>query len=224
VNSDEPQPLDDARWLPVLDAHKAILPRTGNWYLAARDLTAAMARPDGVRSMRRRVYGEGPERELLPRSFWDTYELYPWNSRPGPFPNDTLLICPPGKIGRAIKGYAFFVWQPDLELVWPDMFSSTVEAKSESLPAAQNPTRGAPSTPPKSKPKRKRHAAQVELAGELLTIVFPRNGWRGMTPTAVRHECGRDPRVKAKLHEVEKPLPSRRSFSRFMRRARTRGR
>jgi hypothetical protein len=119
-------PLDDSNWLPVLDAHKAILPRTGNWHLAARDLTAAMAKADGVRSMRRRVMrGEGPDRKLLPRSFWNTYELRPWNSRPGPFPIDTLLICPPGKIGRAIEGYAFFVWKPDLEKIWPTAAPTT---------------------------------------------------------------------------------------------------
>jgi hypothetical protein len=138
-------PLDDPRWLPILDAHKAILPRTGDWHLAARDLTAAMAKPDGVRSMRRRVKrGEGPDRELLPRSFWEAYELRPWNSRPGPFPNDSLLVCPPGKTGRAIQGYAFFVWNPDLEKIWPTAAPTAGSSEHPNDPLRPPPRRRGP--------------------------------------------------------------------------------
>jgi hypothetical protein len=67
-----------------------------------------------------------------------------------------------------------------------------------------------------SKPKRDRRAPQVELAGELMAIVFPEGGWDDMKVAAVRHQCDLNPRAKEKLRKEGKALPSSRSFKRYM--------
>jgi hypothetical protein len=113
-----------------------------------------------------------------------------------------------------------FAWLPDLERIWPAVFPPTVVAKTKPESIAQE----LPQETILRKRKRKRRAPQVELAGELLAIVFPRDGWHGMTTATIRHKCDIDPRVKAKLRKDERMLPSPESFDRFMKRANTRRR
>ena len=108
-------------------------------------------------------------------------------------------------------------------LIWSGfgrLFSPTVVAKTKPESIAQE----LPQETILRKRKRKRRAPQVELAGELLAIVFPRDGWHGMTTATIRHKCDIDPRVKAKLRKDERMLPSPESFDRFMKRANTRRR
>ena len=108
-------PLDDPRWLPLADAHARLGRRTGSPGLAARDLSDAMKSGD-VRSLRRPIgRGSGPDRELLAKSFWTAHELYSGSA---------LLVVDRSRGGQIItaaaaRGFAFFVWSPDLERYWP---------------------------------------------------------------------------------------------------------
>ena len=127
-------PLDDPRWLPLANVHGALCPSTGHPELAARDLTGGMAKPDGVRSMRRRFArlpdkvdpDDYPERERLRWAFWNEHELY-WSGS-----ERRLMIVPRPRGGQivtadAARGYAFFAWRPDLERLWPTMFPPSHE-------------------------------------------------------------------------------------------------
>jgi hypothetical protein len=118
-------PLDSPNWMPIGDAVGRVYQRTGDHDLVARDLTDDMAKPDGVRSMRRRVgkipYGGkpedyGPEREQLLCEFWaEEHELY-WSGA-----EKRLMIIRRGHGSLIVgeRGYAFFVWQPDLDKLYP---------------------------------------------------------------------------------------------------------
>ena len=203
-------PLDSPNWVPILDAHRAILPRTGNWYLAARDLTEKLRSGD-IRSMRRRVYGEGADRELLTRSFWRAHELLPINisrsqsltrtelaSRPGPSPPDTVWVFPLG--GSAIREYAFFIWKPDLDKI----LSTEAAAKrarrkgrprkrhadkvTASLPPSTLP---APAPPPtEDEPKRKRSATE-EACRQFADREYP-DGWETIRTGAIMKKAEKD--------------------------------
>jgi hypothetical protein len=145
-------PLDDPRWLPLADALARACPRTGDHDLAARVLTEAMAKPGGVRSMRWRVRKGtgGPEREQLPLAFWaEQHELY-WSGA-----EKRLMIIERRRAGQivtadAARGYAFFVWKPDLDKLYPD---AAVTA------AAEGPRRSRTQ-------ERIREAVEKELPGE----------------------------------------------------------
>jgi hypothetical protein len=105
-------PLDDPRWIPIAAAHRYRRQQTGDRELAARDVTEAMA--DGrLPCMRRRIgTNPGPDRELVPRDFWNVWELQSWS--------DALLVARRGPGGvRRLRGYAFFVWEPRLKEIWP---------------------------------------------------------------------------------------------------------
>src|SRR5262245_24967044 len=123
---------DDLRWMRFADVHKALIPSTGP-ELAARDLTAALAKPDGVRSMRRHfgAVPEGanpddyPERELLSPTFWAEHEVL--SASDTFIAPDGLVIALRSGHGQimpaaAARNYAFFAWRPDLEKAWPTIF------------------------------------------------------------------------------------------------------
>jgi len=178
VSKHKSLPLDSPNWVPILDAHRAILPRTGNWYLAARDLTEKLRSGD-IRSMRRRVYGEGADRELLTRSFWRAHELLPINisrsqsltrtelaSRPGPSPPDTVWVFPLG--GSAIREYAFFIWKPDLDKILSTE-AAAKRARRKGRPRKRHadkvtasPTPAPPSSPPSTGDKPKRRGSREQ--------------------------------------------------------------
>jgi len=106
-------PLDDPRWLPLAAAYTVICQRTGDPYLAARDLTGALA-DERLRSMRRSVEPFNPSRELLPPSFWAKHEIDSWDGK---------LFVVTTRVGANVRGSsisaAFYVWRPDFEKIWP---------------------------------------------------------------------------------------------------------
>jgi hypothetical protein len=124
-DGNEKLPLDSPEWLPDADAHRVLCQRTGDRHLAAQDLTKVMADGD-VPSMRRcfargrspdgELVPLGPDRELLPRSFWSDYELDSWS--------DALLVVPRRRGGQVVplRGFAFYVWKPALAKIWPTLF------------------------------------------------------------------------------------------------------
>jgi hypothetical protein len=232
MHADEPLPLDDPRWRVLADAAARLSPHLGGQSVAEHDLSIALATnnlrclnryhaPGGVWVRARvsflcwagyRLQSRLNGLSIARRRDWprEGYSLKDLKHRGDPRERGTPFFQI--ELGQGV----LLGWQPDLEQLWPAVFPPTRVVTSSSP--------GKASTAHKRKRKRKRGASQVDLAGELLAIVFPQDRWRDMTPTAVRHDCGGDPRAKAKLREEEKPLPSRRSFGRFMRRARTRGR
>jgi hypothetical protein len=140
-------PLDSPNWLPLPEeAYRLLCSLLGERNLAAKDLTDAMADDDDrrrVRSMRRCfAYGVrekieytgrvvdgfrevkavgrervliGPERELLSREYWNEHRLSPRSD------GSAEIIEGSGSI-TTVKGYAFFVWKPDLAKIWPTIF------------------------------------------------------------------------------------------------------
>jgi len=124
-------PLDSPLWRSIGEVHRLLCRLTGDRHLAAKDLTDAQAHGH-VCSMRRRLARtERSDRELLPRSFWADHEIDSWS--------DGLFVRRRGygSIVR-IQGYAFFVWGPELEKVWPTVFASSVAfVPKESVAAAE---------------------------------------------------------------------------------------
>jgi hypothetical protein len=114
-------PLDDPRWLPLVEVYRTtVLPRMGDPFLAARDLTSAMAKSDGLRSMRRPTFRDAtvPDRELLRPSFWTEYVLRPSSTVPDSLSYDTALVCRAAGPVNPVP-YAFFVWRPDFDKLYP---------------------------------------------------------------------------------------------------------
>jgi hypothetical protein len=135
-------PIDDPRWMPVVEAHKRQCELTGEPQLAARELTEAMARErDGTRSMRRSIYGADPDRELLPPSHWTKCQLW-WRSEA-----KTLIVRsrdrsdpkgPDGDIGQS-HSYAYYVWRPDLEKIQPTTLAAAAPAQPTQPPRRRGP-------------------------------------------------------------------------------------
>jgi hypothetical protein len=75
-----------------------------------------------------------------------------------------------------------------------------------------------PSKPPGalSEGRKRKGRPSVQFAGELLAITFPQSQWQDMEPTDAHRRCGQDVKVKARLKETGKPLPSPDSFARYM--------
>jgi len=132
-------PLNSPNWLPLGDAHRLLCPLLGEKHLAAKDLRDAMAddRDRRVRSMRR-CFARGIRRpdELLPASYWVEHWLDPRS--------DGVFVMEGFRSIATVKGYAFFVWKPDLAKIWPTIFPPT--------PAPPPPTKQESSPPSSSLP------------------------------------------------------------------------
>jgi hypothetical protein len=148
-------PLDDPRWLPVIEAHKRQCELTGEPQLAARELTEAMARErNGLRSMRRSIYDADPDRELLTPSHWTKYQLW-WRleaKTAGATGQDLIVRSrdrsdpkgPDGDIGPSYS-YAYYIWRPDLERLWSQL-------RSPPSPPPATPDHATDVSPPRRKP------------------------------------------------------------------------
>jgi hypothetical protein len=138
--SKQAPPLDSPNWLPIHDAVGSLCRLTSNRRLAVRDLTAKLASGD-VRSMRRCfVYGRrsgtgegvllGPDRELLPPSFYADHELDSWS--------DHTWVVARDRSGLFDRYFVYYGWKPDLEKIWPSVFAPTPTARgSGDMPPPQ---------------------------------------------------------------------------------------
>jgi len=126
-------PLDDARWLPMTDAHGELTRRTGDRSLSARDLTDGLM-VGRVRCMRRRLRpGSERARELVSHAFWALHRLDSWS--------DALLVVPrvqAGPLVASVRGFVFYVWKPDFEKLWP----TAVTPSERPADPLQPPSRG----------------------------------------------------------------------------------
>jgi hypothetical protein len=113
-------PLDDPRWVPLIDAYKLLSPQAG---FATYDLLAAL-RSDKLRCMRRSMTNPS-ERERVSASFWQDVEI-----------DESMINLGRIRIYRAPRirvipeklypvpgmplgeGWAFFVWKPDFDTIW----------------------------------------------------------------------------------------------------------
>jgi hypothetical protein len=106
---DQPLPLDDRRWRPIGEILEQFLVHTGSKALAALDLTEKLA-SGRVRCLRRNLMTG--VREPVPASFWIDSRL-DWSDRVfverRPPPN----LRGPWLVVR-LRGWEFYVWQPDL--------------------------------------------------------------------------------------------------------------
>lgn len=116
----EPLPLDDdARWLPIEAAYQRRAERTGNTALADIDLTKALMEGH-LRCMARST--TTGERKPIPPTMWaDQIKLHS-SRREGVLvvhrrqpDDDELVFC----LIRPFRGWAFYIWQPDFDRIWP---------------------------------------------------------------------------------------------------------
>jgi len=118
----EALPLDSPNWMPLADAHRSLCPLLGDRHLAAKDLRNALADDDHARrvhSMRRCTVRDIQQSDCQLASYWVEHWL-------DPRPDGVAVMEGSGSI-VTVKGYAFFVWKPDLEKIWPVAFTSTPE-------------------------------------------------------------------------------------------------
>jgi hypothetical protein len=129
-------PLDSFDWAPLEIPHRWLAERIGNPDLAAQDLAAALA--ERVRTMRR-YFGRfrdlsrpDLEREQLDFSFWVEHRLQSWT-------NGLRIGLANRGVDYPIPAVGIYVWKPDLEQVWPDMFppapAKEVASVAASMPA-----------------------------------------------------------------------------------------
>jgi hypothetical protein len=224
-------PLDDPRWLLMVDVFTRLCPHLGNRGVAEHDVHMALAenRLHCLQRYYRRPQGDWP-RQIVSFLCWAGYQLRCWGNgkisvisrhdRPwaenASDPRLSMHLRLQGQgfmqlgfdnsifTGRQI----FYAWLPDLERIWPTVFLPS--RPSAALSAEQPQSSDEPSR------RRKREPTAVRLARELMVITFPDGQWQDMDPAGVRHRCGQDLQVKARLKGIEKPLPSRDSFARAM--------
>jgi hypothetical protein len=143
-------PLDSADWLPVAEPHRLLTGLLGNPYLAAKDLTAAVAakRSDKrLPCMQRAIashIASDQDREIVPLSFWDKYE-FGFDSVNG------LKVCRKNRFPAYPVEFpipvAFFVWKPKFEKIWPKLAASAPARSSPARIEAPPPRpRGSPRT------------------------------------------------------------------------------
>src|SRR5262249_46794851 len=124
-------PLDSPNWMPLAEAHRLLTGLLGNGYLAAKDLTAAVAaNPSAKRlpCMQRAVASRiapDQDREIVPLSIrfdFDHEKLRVWEWK------DDAPVYYRGPADAAPRGRrvyfdaadaAFFVWRPKFEKIWP---------------------------------------------------------------------------------------------------------
>jgi hypothetical protein len=124
--------LDDPRWRPVQEEYKLITQCSGHKTLALLDLNETLAN-NRVQSMRRHT--ESGERQRLHAhtesaeheglfEYWGNHKLLLWS-------DESLVVVPrrpdpPGFV-KPVRGFAFFLWHPDVVKVWPALQSQTDE-------------------------------------------------------------------------------------------------
>jgi len=139
-------PLDSPNWMPAAEAHRLLTGLLGNGYLAAKDLTAAVA-DKRLSCMRRAIASRiapDQDREIVPLSIrfdFDHERLRVWEWKddapvyyrgPAPVfgPADAAPLGAWVYIDAADA--AFFVRRPEFEKIWPALAAS---APARSSPA-----------------------------------------------------------------------------------------
>ena len=154
-------PLDSPNWMPLAEAHRLLTGLLGNGYLAAKDLTAAVA---AKRSNKRlpcmqRVIAShiapDQDRKIVPLSFWDEY-AFGFDPVSG-----KLQIGPKGLAVEFRSGAAFFVCKPKFEKIWPALAASA--ASHEASSARDDEPTPAPTARTDDKLKRRMPGPQPEL-------------------------------------------------------------
>jgi hypothetical protein len=158
----EQLPLDSPGWIPIAEAHRAVLPLMGSRDLAAQDLSEVVA--DGsVPCMRRRLgHGEGPERELVPLPFWKEYWFMHWLDV-----GLQVMNRPAGRGPSSIatyRGFAFFVWKPALARIWPAAFAPAIAAPSPPMTEIDVLRRAAADPSPRPKGSRAQDSIRLIVA------------------------------------------------------------
>jgi len=163
-------PLDSPDWMPVAEAHRLLTGLLGNGYLAAKDLTAAVAAkrsnkrlPCMQRAIASRIAPD-QDREIVPLSFWDKYEF-------GFDPVSGLKVCRKNYFPAYAVEFpipvAFFVWRPKFEKIWPGVAASA--------PARSSPA-GIEAPPPRPRGSPRTHD-WFSICGEIARrCVNPANG------------------------------------------------
>jgi hypothetical protein len=112
----ERRPLDDPRWLPLIEAHKLLSPQSG---FAIFDLLEAL-KSDKLGCMRRSTTNPG-DRESVPALFWEGLEIDETMINVG---RTDLYRGPPIQVEARgqfrdpetrLEGWAYYVWKPDLD-------------------------------------------------------------------------------------------------------------
>src|SRR5262245_14667180 len=158
--------LDSPNWMPLAEAHRLLTGLRGNPYLAAKDLTAAVAakRSDKrLPCMQRAIESEiapDQDREIVPLSFWDKYEFI------CDLVIEKLRVCKREAhiltpVGLAGEDAAFFVWRPKFEKIWPALAASAAPHAASS--ARDDEPTPAPTARTDDKLKRRMPGPQPEL-------------------------------------------------------------
>ena len=166
----EQLPLDSANWMLAAKAHRLLTGWLDHPYLAAKDLTAAVAAkrsdkrlPCMKRAIASRIAPD-QDREIVPLSFWDKYEF-------GFDPVNGLKVCRKNRFPAYPVEFpipvAFFVWRPKFEKIWP--------APAASAPARSSPA-GIEAPPPRPRGSPRTHD-WFSIGGEIARrCVNPANG------------------------------------------------
>ena len=131
---------DDARWRPIAAVHRQLIARNNVSYVSAADLEKALAR-GRVHCVRRSAAGD---RKRVARKEWGT-ELVLRESRAEGLGVHDRLEPRKGaaqQVSLLIRGWHFFVWQPDIDTVWPASNDSS-KARNE-VPTDFPPSPAAP--------------------------------------------------------------------------------
>jgi len=150
-------PLDSPNWMPAAEAHRMLTGLAGDPDLAAKDLTAAVARkrlPCMQRTIASHIAPD-QDREIVPLSFWDKYEF-------GFDPvSEKLQIWAKGLVDVEFRRVAFFVWKPKFEKIWPALAASATPHAASS--ARDDEPTPAPTARTDDKLERRMPGPQPEL-------------------------------------------------------------
>ena len=168
-------PLDSPNWMPAAEAHRLLTGLLGNGYLAAKDLTAAVA-DKRLSCMRRAIASRiapDQDREIVPLSIrfdFDHEKLRVWEWKddapvyyrgPAPVfgPADAAPLGAWVYIDAADA--AFFVRRPEFEKIWPALAASAAPHAASS--ARDDEPTPATTASIDDKPQRRRPGPQPEL-------------------------------------------------------------
>jgi hypothetical protein len=156
-------PLNDRRWLPVVEAH-ARFQRLDNPHAAANHLSTLLQ--TSVHSMVHWLVPEGgPDRELLSFAYWHRNTL-----RMG---SKGLAVFPPYSMD-GMSGAVFYAWEPDLKKFFGDQEPAGNSQASKNILPANDTITAAPAQDLKMPTKRgrKREHAWDKIRTETMRRVF----------------------------------------------------
>ena len=131
-------PFNNRNWMPVAEAHRLLTGLLGNGYLAAKDLTAAVA-DKRLPCMRRAIASRiapDQDRELVPLSIRFDFDheklrVSEWRGDAPVYYRGPAPVFGPADaapLGAWVyfdaADAAFFVWRPKFEKIWPALAAS----------------------------------------------------------------------------------------------------